>query len=91
MTCPSCGGPWLAEGDPRGRLAVQHRVACPLLVAEDATQATDAERRRSRKRTATPVERLLLATLGHVLPEGALTLVSWPTPGLRHRAWPDLQ
>lgn len=90
MVCPSCGGQWLDAGDPRGLLAVQHRVHCPLLVAEDATQAADAERR-SRKRTATPTERLLLATLGHALPEDALTLVSWPTPGLRHRWWPDLQ
>ncbi|KDF01933.1 hypothetical protein Y900_024140 [Mycolicibacterium aromaticivorans JS19b1 = JCM 16368] len=56
-------------------------------------------------RPATPAERVLLAHLGHAAPSGAdpvtiaddglpaelITIVDWPTSGVRNRRWPQLE
>lgn len=43
-------------------------------------------------RDATPAERELLGHLGHdELPEPLYTRVSFPTPGVRNRRWPQLE
>jgi hypothetical protein len=84
--CPSCGGPRLPN-DPCG-LRVQHVVSCPVVAAEDATQAADKARGVDFRRAVTPTERLLLAAWGHDLPaeaDRASTHVRWITRGARRR------
>lgn len=89
MTCPECGGPRLA-GHPAGELALQHRIDCTLLRAEDATQAADHERG-THKRPATSTERVLLAHAGHHLPDDELTTsVERVTRAIIRRTWPQL-
>lgn len=90
--CPSCAGPQLL-GHPAGVLTMQHRLHCDLLAGEDATAAADHLRLGSGAltRTATTTERILLASLGHVVEDGLLTHVERVTPSVRLRTWPDLE
>jgi hypothetical protein len=86
-----------AEGrDPRGQLVFAF-LPDNLQRAEDSTQAADKDRSfirrqgRGFERDATPTERQLLSHLGYTLPAELKTFVKWPTAGVRHRSWPQIE
>jgi hypothetical protein len=86
----------------RGWLVFSH-LPPDLQDAEDSTQAADHDRfaavarrypaltRTVLARPATPAERALLEHLGLELPDKLATHVSYPSPGIRHRSWPQLE
>lgn len=92
-------GPQLAKAaagvDPRGWLCFEH-LPPDLQRQEDATQAHDhalaviKHMARGYERPATPAERTLLTHLGYVLPDELVTVVRYPTTGVRNRQWPAL-
>jgi hypothetical protein len=81
------GGGWYREISKRN----------DTIAARDDAQAAGAPRLRwlswlAFLRDATPAERELLAHLGRDVPEGLLyTRVSFPSPGVRNRRWPQLE
>jgi hypothetical protein len=84
-TCPECGGPQLVP-HPAGLVYRHDTLAgCSLQDAEDARLAADKER--PGERPTTPTERILLAAASISVPEDALCLVEWMTPGVRRRTW----
>ena len=94
-------GPQLNQPDPRGWLVFAW-LPENLQKAEDVTQFADHERFHHRasgdalgrgafSRAATSAERQLLQHLGYALPEHVHTHVDYPTPGVRHRSWPQLK
>lgn len=90
--CPSCGGLPIPN-HPEGILAIDHSpTLCALRTFEDATKAADADRYWTAfRRPATPTELVLLAAVGYAVPAtGTDTVVSYLSPGVRRRGWPDL-
>jgi hypothetical protein len=84
-------------GDRRGWLMFDH-LPDDLARAEDQTQAADRQRVREHDlaswnftRAATDTEKLLLEHLGYTLPANLTTHVVWLSPGVRNRAWPQLE
>lgn len=83
------GGSWYREISKRA----------DTVEARDDAQAAGAPRLRwlswlAFLRDATPAERELLAHLGHDVPDATelfYTRVSFPTPGVRNRSWPQLE
>jgi hypothetical protein len=97
MTIPGVG-PQLeraaAGTDPRGWLTFAY-LPDDLQAAEDATAAADRTKARlhprSVTRAATKAEIALLGHLGHTVPDGLQTTVSWPTRAVRRRRWLALE
>lgn len=91
--CPVCGGRQLL-GHPAGVLAWRHENVCSLRDREDARHVADldalAGRTLAYRRPATETERILLAVLGHQLPEQLDTQLAWLTTSVVARTWPDL-
>lgn len=94
--CPSCAGPQMVD-HPGGQLEFDHDpLMCALRVFEDQTKAADRERAddfylAAFVRASTPTELVLLAAIGYTVPAGGLDCtVSYLTPGVRNRTWPDL-
>lgn len=83
-----------AGNDPRGWL-VFSSLPDDLQRAEDSTNFADHDRRilkpRGFTRPATSAEITLLEHLGHTVPEGLQTTVTWPTKSERRRRWPALE
>lgn len=100
-TCPECGGQHIPD-HPGGPLYFKHRLTCLLLALEDTRQASDKEglgfppytprkdpsKQDNPGRPVTPTERLLLEHLGYTVPEDAICVVGWITPGVRSRTFP---
>jgi hypothetical protein len=96
MTAPDLSGvEQLPQPDPRGWLALRY-LPDTVQNAEDATYHNDYSQRvytpRGRVRQATPTERLLLEWLGHgPLPDRLETQVTFTSPGIWCRRWPELE
>lgn len=90
-SCPECAGPQLV-GHPAG-LVYRHdtRGGCSLQRKEDARVVADQSLAWPYQRPATDTERVLLAAAGHVLPDDAVTQVTWLSAGVRRRTWPALE
>ena len=86
VSCPRCPGPHL-PGHPAGPVTFRHTLTCPLLDAEDSRRLADRDWLGDRP--ATDVERLLLAHLGHRIPDNLTTHVSL-VAGIVRRTWPTL-
>ncbi|MGV0720560.1 hypothetical protein ABQF17_17945 [Mycolicibacterium elephantis] len=80
--------------DPRGWLVFEH-LPPAIDNAECATQENDYTSQHwlhhIRERPATDAERLLLQHLGYVLPAELTTVVTYLTPTVRNRSWPQLE
>lgn len=91
--CPVCGGRQLL-GHPAGRLAWRHENVCSLRDREDSRHVADLDAltngRAIARRPATETERILLAVLGHQLPDALTTELALLTTTIVARRWPDL-
>ena len=80
--------------DPRGWLVFE-TLPDELARAEDSRNFADHDRRilkpRGFTRPATSTERALLSHLGYQLPDELLTVVTFKSRSVRHRAWPTLE
>lgn len=80
--------------DVRGWLVYDRPLPPPLQQREDSRQHADDEHPHwpgtHWTRPATLAERLLLASLGFVVPPGLQTVVRFPSGGVRRREWPAL-
>jgi len=82
-----------AGNDPRGWLAFSGPLPAPYQSQEDSTAAADRDRNQARgfTRPATDTEIALLSHLGHVVPDGLRTTVTWPSRWVRRRRWLALE
>jgi hypothetical protein len=84
-----------AGTDPRGWLVFEY-LPTDLQRQEDSTAVADRDQARllnprGHVRDATAAEKQLLAHLGHDVPAGLETTVSWPSKACRRRRWPELE
>lgn len=94
MTAIEGVGEHFGWDDPRGWLTF-HRLPDELQRQMDQTANADHERRSwrpsvPRKRPATDAEKLLLTHLGFNVPSDLVTVVRYPSGGIRHLGWPAL-